>query len=40
MELNKLTPKEENIIIRKGTEAPFSSEYNNFRNNDIQSPDL
>lgn len=27
---NKLTSKEEEIIIRKGTEKPFSGKYNNF----------
>src|SRR3990170_3687660 len=30
MKLNKLTKKEEEIIVRKGTEAPFSGEYNEF----------
>ncbi len=28
MKLNKLTPEEERIIIHKGTEAPFTGEYN------------
>ena len=27
MKLNKLTKKEEEIILRKGTEAPFTGEY-------------
>jgi methionine-R-sulfoxide reductase len=27
---NTLTPEEERIIVHKGTEAPFSGEYNNF----------
>lgn len=30
MELNKLTPEEERIIVRKGTEAPFTGEYDKF----------
>ncbi len=29
MKLNQLTPDEERVIVRKGTEAPFSGEYNN-----------
>ncbi len=27
--MNKLTPQEEQILIHKGTEAPFSGEYDN-----------
>lgn len=29
MQLNDLTPEEERVIVHKGTEAPFSGEYNN-----------
>jgi peptide-methionine (R)-S-oxide reductase len=30
MQFNKLTKEEERIIMRKGTEIPFSGEYDNF----------
>lgn len=28
---NPLTPQEERIIVHKGTEMPFTNEYNNFK---------
>jgi methionine-R-sulfoxide reductase len=30
MKLNKLTPEEERVIIKKGTEPPFTGKYENF----------
>ena len=30
MAFNKLTPQEQHITVNKGTEAPFSGEYDNF----------
>ena len=30
MENNKLTKEEEDVIVRKGTEAPFTGEYDDF----------
>jgi peptide methionine sulfoxide reductase msrA/msrB len=33
MEYNKLTPEEERVILYKGTEAPFTGKYTNFKEN-------
>lgn len=30
MNLNPLTPQEEDVIVNKGTEAPYTGEYDNF----------
>ncbi|OGO39979.1 MAG: peptide-methionine (R)-S-oxide reductase [Chloroflexi bacterium RBG_16_56_8] len=30
MKLNKLTPQEERVVVHKGTEPPFTGEYDHF----------
>ena len=35
MKNNPLTPQEENILVKKGTEQPFTGEYNDFFRNGI-----
>ena len=30
MDFNELTPEEERVIVKKGTEAPFTGEYDNY----------
>jgi peptide-methionine (R)-S-oxide reductase len=35
MQLNKLTPQEEYVILQKGTERPFVGEYTNNKENGI-----
>lgn len=35
MPFNKLTPQEEDVILNKGTEAPFTGEYDDFYDDGI-----
>jgi peptide methionine sulfoxide reductase msrA/msrB len=35
IKLNELTSEEERVILHKGTEAPFSGEYNDFKKQGI-----